>query len=293
MHYVDTAKINGIINFEVYMDINKIDDFIYLKTRKALDAFFDYLKPAFDIVKNQGLSLHSDSEKELLKDYNKDNLLYQINSTSLIIELFLVIELFIKTELFKSNECFLYRFLEKYPEEKKKENELLEKRRNEFDQLKIKMAASMKNDNKERFNVLANEFVASIFDIRLSNEFISVSVNEALNRLINYLNWNISDEFLRRFNRLIYCRNEIIHFGNFNNLTIGVSSAMSIIHSLALGAKNENQKGFYKHFSQIPDEYAEQIKNYNEIFQHIYLHEYWNKIIENSKDLYIKSQKDA
>jgi len=29
MYYVDTAKINGIINFEVYMDINKIDDFIY------------------------------------------------------------------------------------------------------------------------------------------------------------------------------------------------------------------------------------------------------------------------
>ena len=101
------------------MDINKIDDFIYLKTRKALDSFFDYLKPAFDIVKKQGLSLHSDSEKELLNDYNKDNLLYQINSTSLIIELFLVIELFIKTELFKSNECFLYRFLDKYPEEKK------------------------------------------------------------------------------------------------------------------------------------------------------------------------------
>lgn len=275
------------------MDINKIDDFIYLKTRKVLGSFFDYLMPAFDIVRNQGLSLHSDGEKELLKNYNKDNLLYQINSTSLIIELFLVIELFIKTELFKSNECFLYRFLEKYPEEKKKENELLEKRNNEFDLLKIKMAASIKNDNKERFSVLVNEFVASVFDIRSSNDFISVSVNEALNRLINYLKWNISDDFLKKFNRLVYCRNEIIHFGNFNNLTIGVSSAMNVIYSLALGAKEENQKGFYKSFSQIPDEYAEQIKNYNEIFQHIYLHEYWDKIIENSMNLYKKSQKDT
>lgn len=206
-------------------------------------------------------------------------------------ELFLVIELFIKTELFKSNECFLYRFLDKYPEEKKKENELLEKRNNEFHQLKIKIATSMKNDNKERFNVLINEFVASIFYIRVSNEFVSVSVNEALNRLINYLNWNIPDEFLRKFNILIYCRNEIIHFGNFNNLTIGMSSAMSVIFSLALGAKSENQKDFYKNFSKIPDEYAEQIKNYNEIFQHIYLHEYWDKIIENSMDLYKKAEK--
>jgi hypothetical protein len=275
------------------MDINKMDDFIYLKTKKVLDSFFDYLKPAFDIVKNQGVSLHSDSEKEILKDYNKDNLLYQINSTSLIMELFLVIELFIKTELFKSNECFLYRFLDKYPEEKKKENELLEKRNNEFDQLKIKMATSMKNGNMERYKNLINEFVVSIFDFRSSNEFISVSVSEALNRLINYLNWDIADEVLKKFNRLIYCRNEIIHFGNFNNLTIGVSSAQSIIHSLALGAKNESQKGFYKNFSQIPDEYAEQINYYNEIFQHIYLHEYWNKIIESSNDIYKKSLKDS
>jgi hypothetical protein len=274
------------------MNIAQIDEFIYLKAKRTLDLYFVYLKSAFDILKNQGLSLHSDSEKELLKDYNKDNLLYQINSTSLIIELFLVIELYIKTELFRSNECFLYRFLEKYPKEKNKENELLEKRNNEFNQFKIKMAASMKNDNQERFGALVQEFVVSLFDIRSSNEFISVSVNEALNRLINYLKWEISDEFLRKFNRLIYCRNEIIHFGNFNNLTIGVNSAINVIHSLALSAKGENQKEFYKYFSKIPDEYAEQIKNYNEIFQHIYIHEYWDKIIENSKDLYIKSRKD-
>jgi len=275
------------------MDITKIDEFIYLKTKKSMDLFFDYLKPAFDIVKNQGLLLFSESEKELLKNYNKGNILYQINSTSVIMELFLVIELFIKAELFKNNECFLYRFLDKYPEEKKKENEIQEKKLNDLEQLKSKLAASLDRKNHERSTKLINEFVISMFNIRTSNEFVSVSVNEALYRLINYLKWNISDEFMKKFNTLIYCRNEIIHFGNFNNLTIGVSSAMNVIHSLARGAKEEHQKGFYKHFSKIPDEYIEQINFYNEIFQHIYLHEYWDKIVDNSKDILKKSKSNT
>ena len=266
------------------MDISKIDDFLYLKSKKALDSFFDYLMPAFNIVRTQELSLGSDSEKELLKDYNRENILYQINSTSLIMELFLVIELFIKTELFKSNECFLYRSLDKYPDEKIKEREMLEKRKNEFEKLKGKVSSSA-GTNEKRYKKLMDEYIATLFDIRSPNEFISVSVNEALNRLIIYLNWGISEEFLRRFNNLIYCRNEIIHFGNFINLTIGASSAMYVINSLALIVKERNLIGFYNKFSKIPDEYIEQAKDYNEIFQHIYLYENWDKILKNSKDV--------
>ena len=58
------------------MDISKIDDSLYLKSKKALGSFLNYLMPAFNIVRTQGLSLGSDSEKELLKDYNRENILY-------------------------------------------------------------------------------------------------------------------------------------------------------------------------------------------------------------------------
>jgi hypothetical protein len=170
------------------MNIEQIDEFIYLKTKKTLDTFFDYLKPAFDIVKNHDTSLSSDkknlivkvynnpenhelsflseNENEIVKVYNKNNVLYQINSTSLIMELFLVLELFIKTELYKNNECFLYRALEKYPEAKKKEKELQEKMESEFEILKTKMATSLKKDNEKRYTSLANDFVASLFNIK-------------------------------------------------------------------------------------------------------------------------------
>jgi len=270
------------------MNINKIDDFLYQKTKKALDLFFEYMKPAFDIIKEQGITMFSENERELLTIYNKDDILYQINSTILIMELFLVIELYIKTELFKSNECFLYRCIDKYPEEKKKENELLDKKNKDFEQIKLKMVEAMKKKNNERYNTLVKEFVASIFDIKKPNEFYSVNVKEALIRLIDYLNWNIPEEFFPKFNTLIYCRNEIIHFGNFSNLTIGTSSAMNVIHSLATGAKEESQQGFYKKFSKIPDEFAEEIKYYNELFQHIYFNEHYEKIINNSLSVYME-----
>jgi hypothetical protein len=296
------------------MNTDQIDEFIYLKSKKALDSFFEYLKPAFDIVKNQELSLISENkneivkvynenkdinnelsflsenENEIVKVYNKNNVLYQINSTSLILELFLVLELFIKTELYKNNECFLYRSLEKYPEEKKKEKEMQEKMEIELEKMKKKIATSMKNKNEERYNILINDFVASLFDVKSPDDYISVSVNEALNRLTNYLHWDFSDEFIRKFNRMIYCRNEIVHFGKFNNLTIGVSTSMNVIHALANSAKDENQKGFYKCFSKLPDEYIEQNEYYNKIFEYIYLYEYWNKILQNTNDIFEKNK---
>jgi hypothetical protein len=75
-------------------------------------------------------------------------------------------------------------------------------------------------------------------------------------------------------------------------LTIGVSSAMNVIQSLALSTNDANQKGFYKYFSKIPNEYKEQFNYYNDVFQHIYLHEHLDKLLQNYKEIKQKSEKE-
>jgi len=263
------------------MDINKIDDFLYMKTKKALDSFFEYMKPVINLLKEKGINYFSGNEKEILKDYNKENILYQINTTSLIMELFLVIELYVKTELFKINECFLYRSIDKYPEEKKKENALIEKKNKEFEILKENIATANEKENKDRLFNISLKFAEIVFDIREPCDFTSVNVKEAIRRLYEYLNWNIPDDLFKKFNILLYCRNEIINFGKFDNHTIGSISAINVMHSFADGADDEKQCGFYKNFSKIPNEYEEQINYLREIIHHIHFHEHWENILKN------------
>jgi hypothetical protein len=58
-----------------------------------------------------------------------------------------------------------------------------------------------------------------------------------------------------------------------------------ILFSFSNAVNNDKFNKFYVEFSKVPDKYHEVIIYYNEIYQHIYANECYDKIKENFVDI--------
>jgi hypothetical protein len=264
------------------MNLESIDEFLYLKGRETLKKFFLYIQPGLDLSIKKDLDQTSIEIIEGFKRYHRDDILFQVNTSSLILDLFHIIELYLKSNLYKNGEHLIFHSIDEYPKEKKRWLERKQERENnirkEFQTL-IKSWAVKKGNSKKG----ASEFASLILKEEEKILRRSVSATVALERLESYLNWDISDDFKRKFSTLVACRNEIVHFGDFGNITFACSAAIGCLFSLS---KSLPEKEFPK-FYTLSEVFRDNIPAYNEFILYIKWFEIEEPFIRQISDLLI------
>lgn len=247
------------------MNLEQIDEFIYVKVKSSLGRFLSYIQPGFELAKREDLNQGNKEIIELFENYGKNVILYQVNATSLILDLFHSIELYFKSFLYEQGEYLVFKSIDSYPKEKQK---WMQERSDRDITIQNRYKDIMKSFQKgkmERMEAIIKEVVPFMIDEDESLVVRSVSVINALDRLVNYLNWDIGDDFRNRFETLVACRNDIVHFGIFDKITFSCSAAIHCLFSLSKGAPQEK----YPKFSTLFNEFESQIEGYSEFMQYV------------------------
>jgi len=264
------------------MKIENIDDYLNKKTTRIINNLLTYLSPLMALSKefNNDLSMCDEKRlKEAITCFNYANCDYQDNITAFIIESFHVLEIYMKASLQISGEYLLFRSIDDYPKQKAKWVKDSSDRKKALKELyeKSSIASSKKND--ARLNSILEQFVPMLLE---ENPDISntVTPREAMNRLINFLNWKVTDDVYRKFILLNDCRNEIIHFAFFENITFGCSFSMQLLLSFSQALPDKFPK-----FLSCKDIIEENVPSFNEVMQHIKVNEIIRPIVTKIKEL--------
>jgi hypothetical protein len=252
------------------MDLSTIDEFIYLKAKNVLQEYFNYLKPGLDYAKAGKLNFDSSEEKACTTRYNRSVLLYQIKSSGFILDAFFIIELFMKSALFRKDKWLVFDSIDRYPEAVKKWEVQRTERKASIDKLINTILGSLKGKDNKTAEKCAEKLVPFLFASE-SEEYIvdhSIDPQTALNRLIYCLNWRLTPKVVTLFTQLYNCRNEIIHFGIFDNISNGCHEAL---RTLMLFSGMQIVE--YPQFSKIHNEFKPFLEPYKELWELIVLRE--------------------
>ena len=268
------------------MKLNQIDEFLYLKTKISIRQFFDYLSIAFNYAREKKIQLNSPEEKEIITKFNRNEVAYQIHTSSLILNISHVIELLLKSILYRKGEHLVFESIDNYLIEKEKWDNKKKEQRERIDRFNERISNSILN-LPEGKSISYNEWINLI--TKDEEDIVPRSINllTSISRLQIFLNWKFSEEFLENFKRLIFFRNEIIHFGYFYNVTFGSSLALDCLLKVCLNLSVTE----YPKMNKLPSEYLEEIKIYNDFIQNIAFHEIRDKLF-NEIELITKKALD-
>ena len=247
------------------MKTEQIDEFLFIKAKGALDRFFEYIQPGLDLSIRKELTQSSEEIIEGFKQYGKDVVLFQVNASSFILDIFHSIELYMKSVLFKNGEYLVFKSIDDYPKDKLKWIKRKKERQETIETLHKKMLLASEKGKEDRANKLAKELGPLMINEKENLLVHSVSATEAMHRLAYYLNWDIAEDFKKRFDTLVDCRNDVIHFGAFDNISFACSAAISCLSSLSKSLPKEN----YPMFSTLADDIKTRLPAYNEFIQYV------------------------
>ena len=263
------------------VNVNKIDEFLYKKSKIGIDRFFSYLSPIMELAKqnNNDLSKCEKERDELLKSFNNSNVDYQIEASTFIIELFHVLEIYLKAVLYINGEYLIFKSIDDYPKQKAKLEADSKKKEEILKSLYGEVKKAVRKGKEDRAAKIAKQFAPMLIESDVDITF-SVSPLESMNRLINYLKWNVTEEMYNKYKSLIECRNEVVHFAIFRNVTLSCSLVLSLIFSFSKSLPNK-----FPMFSKIIEEYSSHTDSFSESIIHIGWGEAVDVITEKAKKL--------
>jgi hypothetical protein len=258
------------------------DEFLRAKADRALRLYFGFMEPAFKLAQS-GLDVGNDNEKELLKKYDLHGNEYRLEASSLIVEVHNTLELFFKALLAPHGEYMLYNSLEDLLESNKKQKSSYEKYTNDLNKLcdkALNLTQSNVAQDKivEQQSKIGKELVNKLLSPREDDFGRSISVQVTLNRLKYFEEVNIAKvktELFLFFDDLVRCRNQIVHFANFDNIVRGVVSALQTLFGFS-----SIQASKYPNLGGLGTRYAEEIRWHNDVIQHLLLHHYALPLIQ-------------
>lgn len=261
------------------MNLDTIDEFLFIKAIKAIDAYFLYMDKGFQLIDSKAKEIPKEREHLTHEYFGKKAIEYQVVATTFVSEVFHVVETYLKSNLLRSGEYLIYPSIDKYPEHKEKLEKFNETEKNEVTNVLVGFAKAIAHKKENRIQELSKRIGRIMFSEPKELLVNSITCSEALFRLEKFLNWEISDEAKERFRLFIENRNEIIHFNKLTNLTFACSHSMSVLVSLS-GSNPE----IYPLFSTIPNHLKDKLDSYNIIIQEILFNVEREKVLSKTKD---------
>jgi len=261
------------------MNLETIDEFLSLKARSTIDAYFTFLSKGFDLIDPVQMEIPKEKMGELNEYFGTDKIAYQVATTTFISEIFHIVETYLKSNLLRSGIYLLYPSIDKYPEQKERldkfnreQKTLLEKTLADFGSAVFK-----KKENKieQISSVLGHQLFTDDKDLLVN----SISCAEALYRLEKYVNWQIADDVKERFRLFIENRNQIIHFNKLSNLTFSAQHSLFVLLNLST-----SNKEVYPLFSLLRDHTEGRLENFNILSQEILYNNHVPKVLDKIKN---------
>lgn len=261
------------------MNLETIDEFLFIKTKKTIDVYFLYMDRGIQIIDPDTKEIPKEREHLTHEYFGKKAIEYQVASTTFVSEVFHIVETYLKSNLLRNGEYLIYPSIDKYPEHKEKLEKFNETERKEVTNVLVGFAKAMILKKENRIQELSKRIGRIMFSEPKELLANSITCSDALFRLEKFLNWEISDQAKERFGLFIENRNEIIHFNKLTNLTFACSHSMSVLISLS-GSNPE----IYPLFSTIPDYLKDKLDLYNILIQEILFNVEIEKVLTKAKD---------
>lgn len=261
------------------MNLDTIDEFLFIKAKNTIDAYFLYMDKGFQIIDPEAKEIPKEKEHLIHEYFGKKTIEYQVIATTFVSEVFHIVETYLKSNLLRSGEYLIYPSIDKYPEHKEKLEKFNQTEKKEITSFFTDFAKSVIHEKENRIQELSKKVGHLLFSEPKELLVNSITCSEALFRLEKFLNWKISDETKERFRLFIENRNEIIHFNKLTNLTFACSHSMSVLVSLS-----GSNPDIYPLFSTIPDYLKDKLDLYNILIQEILLNVEAEKALSKAKD---------
>lgn len=261
------------------MNLETIDEFLLVKAKKTIDAYFLYMDKGFKIIDPKAKEIPKEKEHLIHEYFGKKAIEYQVVATTFVSEIFHIAETYLKANLLRSGEYLIYPSIDKYPEHKEKLEKFNETEKNEVTNVLVGFAKAIVHKKENRIQELSKRIGSIMFSEPKELLVNSITCSEALFRLEKFLSWEISDEAKERFRLFIENRNEIIHFNKLTNLTFACSHSMSVLISLS-----GSNPDIYSLFSTIPDYLKNKLDLYNILIQEILFNVEVEKVLNKAKD---------
>ncbi|GEM_PF-3492734 len=261
------------------MNLETIDEFLLIKAKNTIDAYFLYMEKGFKIIDSESKEIPKEKEHLIHEYFGKKAIEYQVVATTFVSEIFHIAETYLKSNLLRDGEYLIYPSIDKYPEHKEKLEKFNETERYEIKNVLVGFAKAIVHKKENRIQELSKRIGRIMFSEPKELLVNSITCSEALFRLENFLNWKISDEAKERFRLFIENRNEIIHFNKLTNLTFACSHSMYVLISLS-----SSNPTIYSLFSTIPDYLKDKLDSYNILIQEILFNVEVEKVLNKAKD---------
>lgn len=261
------------------MNLENIDEFLFIKAKKTIDAYFLYMDNGFQIIDPKAKQIPNKREHLIHEYFGRKAIEYQVVSTTFASEVFHIVETYLKSNLLRVGEYLLYPSIDRYPENKEKLEKFNQTEKNEITNILTGFAKAIVQKKENRIQELSKKIGHNMFSEPKELLVNSITCSEALYRLEKFLNWKISDETKERFRLFIENRNEIIHFYKLTNLTFSCSHSMYVLVSLS-GSNPE----IYPLFATIPDYLKDKLDSYNILIHEILFNVEIEKALNKTKD---------
>ena len=261
------------------MNLNTIDDFLYLKAKMAIDAYFLHLKKGFKLINLEDKEIPKEKEHLIKKYFGANSIEYQVASTTFISEVFHIIETYLKSNLLRVGEYLIYPSIDRYPENKEKLDNYNLEQKSGITKILVDLAKATVKKKEDRVQQISKKIGHQMFSDEKDILVNSVTCSEALYRLEKYLKWNISIEVKERFKLFIENRNEIIHFNRLTNLTFAASHSLYVLSTFS----SSNQE-LYPKFSLVNGYLEKNLEQFNILTQEILFNIDIYKVIVKAKE---------
>lgn len=267
------------VDIFIIMNLTSIDSFLFLKAQKTIDAYFDYLNKGFEIIDIEKKEIPKEKEHLIKEYFGRENIEYQVATTTFVSEVFHVIETYLKSNLLRVGDYLLYPSIDKYPESKEKLNSFNQTQKAEITKILIDFTQAISKKKENKMEEISKRIGHLLFNEEKQIIVNSISCSEALYRVEKFLQWNVSIETKERFKLFIENRNEIIHFNKLSNLTFTAAHSLFVLNTFAT-----TNPIVYPQFCKINEYLGERLELFNILNQEILFNIDRFKVLQNLKE---------